>query len=142
VTLTATNGTVANPRIDLLIARAATDFSSLMLGGTVKECDLIVKGSVAGVERGAVRQANGQFRTDRNELFSDAQIRGLAAAANGGPVTYTCAPPGSGTRMGIDRDSDTVLDGLDNCPNTANTNQADADGDLLGDVCDLPPGCG
>ena len=142
VTLTATNGSVANPRIDLLIARAATNFSSLMLGGAVKECDLIVKGSIDGVARGAVRQANGQFRTDKNEFFSDAQIRSLAAAPNGGPLTYTCVPPGSGTRMGIDRDSDTIPDGLDNCPNTANTNQADADGDGLGDVCDLPPGCG
>jgi hypothetical protein len=140
VTLTATNGTVANPRIDLLIARAATNFSSLMLGGTVKECDLIVKGSVAGVERGALRQANAQFLTDRNELFSDAQIRALAATE--GPLTYTCAPPGSGTRMGIDRDSDTILDGLDNCPAYANADQADADNDGLGNVCDLPPGCG
>jgi hypothetical protein len=142
VTLTSTNAAAVNPRIDLLIQRANTNFTSLMLGGVVKECDLIVKGSIDGVERGAVRLANGQFRTDKNEFFSDAAVRSLATAANGGPLTYTCAPPGSGTRMGIDRDSDTVLDGLDNCPAVANTNQADADGDGLGDVCDLPPGCG
>ncbi len=65
-------------------------------------------------------------------------------AASQGPLTYTCAPPGSGTRMGIDRDEDTVLDGLDNCPAVANTDQADGDDDGIGDACDpifTPPGC-
>jgi YVTN family beta-propeller protein len=137
VTLTAANGTVTNPRVNLLIERANTDFSSLMLGGTVKECDLIVKGVIDGVERGALRLSNGQFRTDRNELFSDAQIRSLAATQ---PLTYTCAPPGSGVRMGIDRDLDADLDGLDNCPADANTDQADLDSDGIGDACDNCPG--
>jgi hypothetical protein len=136
VTLTSTNATAVNPRIDLLIARAGANFTSVMLGGVVKECDLIVKGSVDGVERGAVREASGQFRTDRNELFTDATLRALATAANGGPLTYTCAPPGSGVRMGIDRDLDTVLDGLDNCPAIANTNQLDSDNDLIGNLCE------
>ena len=64
-----------------------------------------------------------------------------------GHVTYTCVPPGSGARMGVDRDEDTVLDGLDNCPQDPNTNQANEDGDLLGDACDEdfdpppPSGC-
>lgn len=131
VTLTATNAGVANARVNLLIQRANANFSSLMLGGAVKECDLIVKGSIAGVERGWARQTDAQFRSDKNELISDATLRGFAVTQ--GPLTYTCAPPGSGTRMGIDRDSDGVLDGLDNCPNVANADQAM--------VC-LPPGCG
>ncbi len=139
VTLTATNAAVVSPRIALMIAAAGKEFKSVMLGGVVKECDLIVKGSVAGVERGAVREASGQFRSDRNELFTDAALRGLVSTE--GPLTYTCAPPGSGVRMGIDRDLDTVLDGLDNCPAFANTDQADSDSDGLGNVCDLPPGC-
>jgi len=140
VTLTSTNGTAVNPRIDLMIARAAANFTSVMLGGVVKECDLVVKGALGGVERGAVREASGQFRTDKNELFSDATVRALVNTD--GPITYTCTPPGSGRRMGIDRDLDTVLDGLDNCPAVANTDQADSDNDGLGNVCDLPPGCG
>ena len=37
---------------------------------------------------------------------------------------------------GIDTDSDTIYDFLDNCPSTPNTNQSNIDGDLLGDVCD------
>lgn len=35
-----------------------------------------------------------------------------------------------------DADSDGVADASDNCPNIANTDQADADGDTLGDACD------
>jgi hypothetical protein len=35
-----------------------------------------------------------------------------------------------------DSDGDTVIDSLDNCPNDANTDQSDVDGDMLGDVCD------
>jgi DNA-binding beta-propeller fold protein YncE len=134
VTLTTANFTAVNPRIDLLIARSGTPFSSLMLGGTVTECDLIVKGTVAGKKRGWVRQANGQFRSDINTLISDSALRGLINTE--GPLTYTCAPPGSGQRMGINRDEDNVFDGLDNCPALANNSQTDGDGDGIGDACD------
>jgi hypothetical protein len=134
VTLTSTNAAVANLRIDLMIQRAGTPFESLVLGGTVTECDLIVKGSVAGITRGAVLQANGQFRTDADDIVSDAVIRGLAVTE--GPLTYTCVPPGSGTRMGINRDRDNWFDGQDNCPAVANNAQLDADSDSVGDMCD------
>lgn len=134
VTLTATNSAVVNPRVDMLINRAAAQFESLMLGGTVTECDLIVKGSVAGEPRGAVRESSGQFRTDTNQVVTDAQIRALAVSE--GPLTYTCVPPGSGNRMGINRDGDTFLDGLDNCPGVANNAQLDIDLDGIGDACD------
>lgn len=110
VTLTSTNGTVVNPRIDLMIARAATSFPSFMLGGTVTECDVVVKGSVGTTPRGWVREAGGSFRDDTDALWTDANVRALAATD--GPLTYTCAPPGSGRRMGIDRDLDGNLDSL------------------------------
>ncbi|MDP6579412.1 MAG: hypothetical protein QF681_02055, partial [Vicinamibacterales bacterium] len=109
VTLTSTNSVAANPRIDLLIARAAAPFDSLILGGRVTECDLIVKGSVGGAERGWVRESSGLFRDDLGNTTDDAAVRALAITE--GPLTYTCAPPGSGRRMGIDRDLDGVLDG-------------------------------
>jgi len=35
-----------------------------------------------------------------------------------------------------DSDDDTIFDVIDNCPNDANTDQANFDGDLQGDVCD------
>ena len=134
VTLTASNAVWVNPRIDLMAVRAGTSFESLILGGTVTECDLVVKGSIAGKEFGAVRLANGQFRTDTDDVVSDAVIRALAVTD--GPVTYTCVPPGSGTRMGINRDRDNWLDGQDNCPAIANDSQLDADSDNIGDMCD------
>jgi hypothetical protein len=43
----------------------------------------------------------------------------------------------------VDDDTDTDGDGLeddaDNCPDVYNPNQADSDGDLVGDACDAPP---
>ena len=134
VTLTASNGAVANSRIDLLISRANANFVSLMLGGNVKECDLIVKGTFNGAERGWIRQANGQFRSDVDDVVSDATLRGYATTQ--GPLTYTCAPPGSGTRMGINRDEDNVLDGLDNCPAVPNDSQVDTNNNGIGNACD------
>jgi hypothetical protein len=115
ITLTATNADAVGPRIDLLIARANTPFTSLVLGGTVTECDLIVKGSIGGSQRGWVLQGT-QFRDDFHALddptglWTDAQVRSLATTE--GPLTYTCAPPGSGVRMGIDRNLDGTPDGL------------------------------
>ena len=36
----------------------------------------------------------------------------------------------------IDRDRDGIQDSLDNCPDIPNSDQHDADGDGMGDVCD------
>jgi hypothetical protein len=57
-------------------------------------------------------------------------------AGTDGPLTYTCAPPGSGTRMGIDQDRDLAFDGLDNCASLSNPGQENFDGDTQGNVCD------
>ena len=59
-------------------------------------------------------------------------------------TTYAIAVDGKDAAFGTivinweypDTDSDTVIDALDNCPNDANTNQSNIDGDMLGDVCD------
>jgi Thrombospondin type 3 repeat len=56
------------------------------------------------------------------------------------PAQYTwtvVAPPPPVS----DRDGDGVPDGADNCPDTANSDQADADKDAVGNACEvLPPG--
>src|SRR5262249_48372912 len=75
------------------------------------ECDLIVKGTIAGEQRGSVRLASGQFRSDRasEALLTDAQVRALAATP-GQELTYTCVPPGNGRRAGTGRDEDDCFD--------------------------------
>jgi hypothetical protein len=40
-----------------------------------------------------------------------------------------------------DSDNDGVPNGLDNCPNAQNPDQADGDGDGVGDACDLATAC-
>jgi len=76
------------------------------------ECDLVAKGSVFGTEVGLVYVGAGWFRSDRRLLppVSDAALRLLAAFA-WQAVTYTCTPPGSGERIGVDRDGDGAWDG-------------------------------
>ena len=41
-----------------------------------------------------------------------------------------------GAKLGRDTDGDDVADGTDNCRDAANADQADADHDGIGDVCD------
>ena len=50
-------------------------------------------------------------------ILGDAQLRAQADVP-GQERTYTCVPPGSGLRMGIDRDADGCLDGDDPAPDT------------------------
>jgi DNA-binding beta-propeller fold protein YncE len=100
MTLTASNAGVVGARLDLLIARAAAG-----------ECDLIVKGTDAGLQRGWLRGSDGLFADDRvtDPAITDSALRALAATV-GQELTYTCVPPGSGVRAGIDRDEDGFLD--------------------------------
>jgi hypothetical protein len=98
VTLTNARASAAGPRIDLLIARAAAG-------------DLIVKGVVADEQRGWYRNAAGQFVGDRraDQVLPDAQLRALAMLF-GEPFTYACVSPGSGQRLGVERDGHRVFD--------------------------------
>ena len=101
-------------RVNLLIQRADTTYFSNAILGDVKECDLIAKGVVDGLQRGWVYVGNNDFQSDSEgeALWSKNQL--LAAADQPGQaITFTCVPPGSGERMGIDRDEDTVLNAQD-----------------------------
>jgi DNA-binding beta-propeller fold protein YncE len=101
-TLTKDNTTVVGPRIDLLIDRARAG-----------ECDLVAKGGDKHGEGGYLYDvASNRFLGNRRSdaPLTDASLR-QRAAKNGGELTYTCTPPGSGVRVGIDRDQDGVLDG-------------------------------
>lgn len=145
VTLDATNAGVVGPRIDLMIQRQNATFDSLLLFGTQGECEVVVKGNIGGALRGFVRLSNGMFQDDLNNLHTDAEVR--AFAVSDGPLTYTCVPPGSGQRMGIDRDGDDLSDGVETAtgiyvgPNDTGSDPAnpDTDGDGTPDGLDPDP---
>ena len=96
---------VVGGRIDLLIDRAEAG-----------ECDLTVKGGSDAPTKGEkgylYDPGSGLFLGNRSQdaPLSDASLR-QRALQKGGELTYTCTPPGSGFRIGIDRDEDGVLDG-------------------------------
>jgi YVTN family beta-propeller protein len=98
VTLRSDNAASVGARIDLLIARASTPFTSQILGPTATECDLIARVVAGGVTRTYVLKANATFTPDDGTApLSDSALRSLAATA-GQEVTYTCLPPGWATR--------------------------------------------
>jgi YVTN family beta-propeller protein len=135
ITLGPRSTSEVHSRIDLLMERADATFVSRILGGVVTECDVIVKGRIGGVARGWRYAGGATFEADDGTTLSDARLR-LLAAVPGQELTYTCQPPGSGTRAGVNRDEDALTDGIDNCPAVANDAQSDGDADGVGDACD------
>ena len=101
ITRDASNGGTTDPRITLLEQRADAG-----------ECDLVVKGKVGGVDHGWLYVGSDSFIDDRaaDPEISDAALRALSSTA-GQELTFTCVPPGSGVRIGIDRDGDGYGDG-------------------------------
>ncbi len=114
VTLTSTNAQVAQPRIELLIARA-----------NAGECELVAKLETGNRTAGFLYQPSSRlFLQDRlaQPKVSNAWLR--AAAKFKHEVTYTCVPPGSGLRIGIDRDGDGAGDGDEDAAGTDPANPA------------------
>jgi len=93
---------------------------------------------------------------DGNFFTSPVDITALVAATPNTEFPPTVGPPSTGldtdtvkkqmTELAVgffgirlERDGDGVPDARDNCPGTANADQADADGDGTGDACDSTP---
>ena len=96
ITLTASSPAEVDARIDLLRQRADAG-----------ECELVAKTRISDDEAGFLYVGSGLFARDRRGQppIPGAALRALA------PVTYTCVPPGSGERVGVDRDGDGSWDG-------------------------------
>jgi len=114
VTLRASSPAAVGSRINVLRQRAEAG-----------ECDLVAKTTISDDEAGFLYVGSGLFATDRRGQppITDAALRSLAKGS-GRPVTYTCVPPGSGVRVGVDRDGDGSWDGDER---HAHTDPADPD---------------
>ncbi len=99
MTLTATNLSRALSRYDILQAQAEAE-----------ACDLVAHGVLNGLSRGLYYDRGaGVFRTDRGgETITAEALLQLVRA--GTRLTLTAVPPGSGQRIGIDRDEDNWFD--------------------------------
>jgi hypothetical protein len=91
-------------RLNLLVERATVTSPR-------RECELVAKGVIAGGVRGWVMAADQRFIGDRS-ADSPLSLQGLLEQARiaAAALTFTCVPPGNGTRIGIDRDANGVLD--------------------------------
>ncbi|HXI42233.1 MAG TPA: beta-propeller fold lactonase family protein [Bryobacteraceae bacterium] len=97
---------------NVLTTSVQNDLGLLQSQAAAGNIDLIAKGTLSGHLHGLLyRPASNDYITDQTGLgpFVLAQIRG--AIVKGDTLTFMGVPPGSGVRMGIDRDLNGILDG-------------------------------
>lgn len=101
VTVTSANQVAAYARLDLLLSRA-----------NVGECDLIGKTRFGAQELGFLYVGANEFIGSSSAFgtIPKATLLNVAQLFNR-ELTFTCTPPGTGERIGIDRDDDGVRDG-------------------------------
>jgi len=68
--------------------------------------------------------------------WEDSSINIIAVIQNADTYEQFQAETGNIMRIPTDRDNDGILNINDNCPDNANPEQEDLDGDLIGDACD------
>jgi hypothetical protein len=103
VTLNSGNAAGAGPRVTLLEQRCAAPFTSLELGGSTTECDLVANVVIGQSVQGLLYSpASGTFASASGSTLTDAQLRALAATP-GREVTFTAVPPGSGNRVAFNQ---------------------------------------
>jgi DNA-binding beta-propeller fold protein YncE len=97
--------TAIRDRINLLVSRA-------MVITPRRECDLIAKVVINNQARGYVMADDGRFLPDSIRLDPvslDALLTQIDKGADN-RATFTCTPPGSGARIGVDHNANGVLD--------------------------------
>lgn len=130
VTLDDANFTDVDARLSLLEQRAGAPFVSAILGGVTTECDLVAHGRWNNRLRSALYDpGTDTYIPDSlgDSPISAADIRTLAQAP-GQATTFTCVPPGSGTRIALDRDEDGVFNYDESLSNTDPANPGSVTG--------------
>ncbi len=109
-------------RLVAMLASSRAPFESKYLGGVSPgECEIIVKARVGHTYRGAwydwsvPSEDPAIFLRDDGVYVSEFEVLAIGNTPTQ-ELTFTCVPPGSGKRMGVDRDSDGCLDFLDDAP--------------------------
>lgn len=98
--------------LNLNIAAVNNDWTLLQNQAVAKNIDLIIKGTIDGQVTGLLyRPATNDYTTDRTGSgpFTQAQLKTKIQA--GDTLSVMGVPVGTGTRMGIDRDLNGLLDG-------------------------------
>lgn len=100
---------------------------------TPSHCDVVAKGIVAGQSTGFYLlnvNSNGEpiFQADDGSTITLSAL--TASLAGQDSLLFTAVPPGSGKRIGVDQDTDGLLDGLDPFPQLDNTGDFDLDADV------------
>ena len=90
---------------------ATQDWALLEAQATVTNIDLIARGTLDGARHGLLYQPpSGTYLPDTTNLTSLTHAQLLAKIQQGDSLTLMGVPPGSGRRLGVDRDEDGVLD--------------------------------
>jgi|HubBroStandDraft_1064217.scaffolds.fasta_scaffold01629_5 YVTN family beta-propeller protein len=102
---TLTSATIGNSPVQ-------NDWNTLQSQASAGNIDLIANGTIQGQIHGLLYvPASNYYQTDTTGLgpFTQTQLTGFVQ--NGDTLTIMGVPPGSGVRMGVDRDLDGVLNG-------------------------------
>lgn len=93
-------------------SRWVTDRIRLLMNqAAAGNCDLIVTGFYRHTPRGFIYAGNNQFKSDRRDEAPVGWEALVAAAGAGEELTFLGVLPGTGARLGLDRDGDGVSDG-------------------------------
>ena len=92
-------------------AGISNDWSLLESQAAVTNIDLIAKGTLDGQWHGLLYQPSlTNYLPDTTNLAPLTRVQLVAKIQNGDTLSFMGVPPGSGARMGIDRDENGVLD--------------------------------
>ncbi len=93
-------------------ASIQSDWALLQKQAAAGNVDLIVKGTLGGQLHGLLYQpATNNYLTDKTGLGPFTQAQLMLLTERGDTLSIMGVPPGSGRRMGVDRNLDGVLDG-------------------------------